>query len=505
MSIMIKGAGITAKMTPAMFAGAAASKLRGLASPTTSGQSPLVDALAQSRAALSLNNGTNLGGTVNNPLADLLTATSGSLNIGTPQTPGAGITAETLSEPIGGSIKGSVLGTTSRGALGQFSSSLSAGNIGAKSSAVQKTSLAALGEKGNNPWYDMRGRRTSALDCATMYNLKQVRPGNVDLRKNQKNPDENAIDFDDAGTIKKLNHRDGAGAHEIGAMNLIAGLATIPYTDGRGNYDPRAVTATNNSVKDAHKWHAPLGRRISWALSRGKVPRYVQNLENDRLEREKLKARITGAAAYVKGESGNAYTRFLQWKFGGELDDTTRSLVAYTADHTDTTLGGFNLNWEHGIMKLDRMGQDINPATMGITSHEGFIGMKPSEQPQAVPAVLQLMNGYLAEMGITPANKKVWNNSGLHWAAADGVLRVMTPQHFRAARAIGDIEGISAVTPQRVNEVLHRHRQAGLSEQAHSYEKVVLGQDLLEAAKSRSRSRTEIPGMDRNYDGKLSR
>jgi hypothetical protein len=438
----------------------------------------------------------------NNPLADLLTSTAGSTISQTGMANSAPtLSAEVESAGASDSVFGAVLGSANRGALRQFSSALggSSSNAAAKASSVQKTSLSQLTGK-DNPWYDMRGRATSALDCATMFNLKQVRPGNVDLRENKKNPNENVIDFDDAGNIKKLNHTKGAGGREIGMMNLISGLATYPYSgDGKGPPDPRAVTATNNSVKDAHKWHPPLMRRMSWALSGGRVPRYVQNLENDRLEREKLKARVQGSEAYVKGESGNAYTRFLKWKFGGDYNETTAGLIAYTAEHTDATIGGFNLNWEHGIMKLGRMGQDINPVTMGIASHDGFIAMKPSEQPQAVPAVLELVNGYLEHMGITPANQQKWNNA-IHFTAADGVLNTLTPQHFRAARAIADIQGLSAVTPQRVNEVMYQHKQSRLSEQAHSYEKVVLGQHLEEPRGSRSRGGSLLPRADRTFD-----
>jgi len=412
----------------------------------------------------------NLGQTpTTDPLAQTRTAADAAM--GTGQTP---------ISPLASAIQ-----TASRSALGQFSTSVGGGYQGGSNMyeggtpLVHKTSLAQLGTPGNNPWYDTRGRRTSALDCLTMYNLKHIRPGNVALTENKKNPNQNSIDFDDAGVIRKLNHRQGAGAQEVGMLGEVAALATIPYSDGKGHIDARAGTATNNAVKNAHKWDPPLARRLSYAIGKGRVPDYVRYLEKDRLEREKTKARIDGSWAYVNGERGNAYTDFLKWKFDGPMNDDTRAMLAYTSERTDAMLGGFNLNWDSGIQRLGRMGLDINPMTMGIASHEAIVAMKPSEQPQAIPAVMQLVNGYLGEMGINPLSKDfqgkdIWNASNVHWVATDGILRGLSSQHIRTARAIGDVEGISAVTPDSVNGVMALHRKNGQGEMPHAYERSVL-------------------------------
>ncbi len=195
-------------------------------------------------------------------------------------------------------------GGTGRNALAQFSTSLggsyAADNNVSQDGAPLVQRSASLAAPGSNPWHDIRNRRSGASDYLTQYNLKSIRPGNVNLEENKKHPNENAIDFDDSGTIRKIKHRAGAGAAEIGMLSTVAALASLPYNDGKGHTDARASSATNNAVKDAGKWDAPLGRRMSWGLSRN-VPEYVKNLEKDRLEREKTKARITGAMAYVRG------------------------------------------------------------------------------------------------------------------------------------------------------------------------------------------------------------
>ncbi len=376
--------------------------------------------------------------------------------------------------PGGISPLGAAVASASRGALGQFGASVG-GSQGAASRfapAVQKTSIGLMSN--SNPWHDTRGRKMSAVDYLAAFNLGSVRTGKVSLSENKKNPHLNEIDFDDAGNIRQLKHREGAGAQEIGMMGTVAALASEPYSDGKGHLDARAVTATNNAVKDKGKWDMPLGRRMAYGLSGGRVPDYVKNIEKDRLEKEKCTARIEGAQAYVNGESGNAYTKFLRWKLEGPMNDETKSMLAYTSENTDATLGGFNLNLAQGIQRLGKMGMDINPVTMGIASHEGVIAMKPSEQPQAIPAVLQLVNSHLAAMGIDPGNKDIWNANSIHWAAADGVLRGITPQQTRAARAIADIAGISAVNPESVNAVMDMHRLSGQSEMAPGYEKMVL-------------------------------
>jgi hypothetical protein len=446
-----RGAEKAAGFVPGAFAGVT---MAGLGRSAAAGQSPVAAALARSQAsanaAMGMGGSHNLGGL---PSSDV---------------PGS---SGYESSPALEAIR-----AASRSSLSQFGTSVGGSyrdgpNVTADGAPlVQKTSLAQLGTGKNNPWHDMRGRRTSALDCGTMFNLNKVRTGSVDLKESKNN--ENVIHFDDAGDIKKLEHRKAASPEEIGMLNTVAGLATIPYSDGKGRPDARAVSATNNSVKNAGKWDAPLGRRISYALANGRVPEYVRNLEKDRLEREKVKARIVGSMAYANGEKGNAYTEFLEWKFGGKMDDGTRAMIGYTSTNTDAGLSGFNLNWEHGITRLGRMGLDINPATMGIASHEGIIAMKPSEQPQAIPAALQLMNAHLEHIGITPSSKE-WNGP-LHFAAADGVLRGMTSQHMRAAHAISNIAGIQAVTPQYVNKILGKHTQSGQGQMAHAYERVVL-------------------------------
>ena len=387
-----------------------------------------------------------------------------------------------------------------RSALGQFNASVGggaqggAGLEGGNAPLIQKTSL---GLRANpNPWYDARNRKDGAVDYLAAYNAQKIRTGQVNLEQNKKNPLANAIDFDDSGTIKKIKHREGAGAAEIGMLSTVAALASLPYSDGKGHTDARAVTATNSAVKDANKWDAPLGRRISWALSSGRVPKYVQNIENDRLEREKVKARIDGSMAYVKGESGNAYTNFLKWKLGGPMDDDTRSMLAYTSEHTDATLGGFNLNRDSGIQRLAKMGMDINPVTMGIASHEGITGMKVNEQAQAIPVGLQLVNSYLGEMGIRPDKdlngETVWNKSGVHWAAADGVLKGLSPGHLRVASAIASIKGIAAVTPYTVNQVLQAHKAKGTGESTQAYEKSAINY-------------FNPPQQDQTYQGRNSR
>jgi len=436
------------------------------------GQDPVASWLAQSRAATA---------------AAMRTAgTPTNANLPGGQEPGSdpGDPLINPGTPGGtGSTPGNLLSAANRRALVQFGSSVSGGSQGNPNlnpngqPLVQKTSLGLMSNP--NPWHDTRGRRMNPVDYLAAFNLGSVRPGKVALVENTKHPGESAIDYDDSGNIRKLKHRKGADESEIGMLGTVAALASMPYSDGKGHTDARALTATNSAVKDAGKWDAPLGRRISWALSNGRVPKYVQNLENDRLEREKTKARIEGAFAYVRGESGNAYTRFLEWKLDGKMDDNMRGMLSYTSANTDATLGGFNLNWESGIQKLGRMGMDINPVTMGIASHEGIIAMKPSEQPQAIPAGLQLVNAYLGEMGVHAGakdaqGKDIWNASNIHWAAADGVLRQLGPQHFRAARAIADVQGMHEVTPYNVNQVMLKHRESGQGEMAHAYERVVL-------------------------------
>ncbi len=460
------GGAAMARLGSSSTTGLGSPVLAGLGNPTLGktgrsavpGQDPVAAWLAQSRAATTAGAPTN----VNLP-------------------GGPGMPEEEQLSSSSGSTVGNILSSANKNALGQFGSSVGVTNRGDSHlnpngiPLVQKTSIGLMSNP--NPWHDTRTRRMNAVDYLAAFNLNSVRPGKVELIESKN--DQNAIDFDDAGNMRKIRHAKGADPSQIGMQVVIAALASEPYSDGKGHTDARAVTATNNAVKDAGKWDAPLGRRISWALSNGRVPKYVQNIENDRLEKEKAKARIEGARAYVKGESGNAYTGFLEWKLDGKMDDNMRGMLAYTSANTDATLGGFNLNWASGIQRLGRMGMDINPVTMGIASHEGVMAMKPSEQPQAIPAALQLVNSYLGEMGVYPGakdaeGKDIWNAGNIHWAAADGVLRQMSPQHFRAARAIADVQGMHEVNPYNVNQVMLRHRESGQGEMAHAYERVVL-------------------------------
>ncbi len=106
---------------------------------------------------------------------------------------------------------------------------------------------------------------------------------------------------------------------------------------------------------------------------------------------------------------------------------------------------------------------------MAIAAHEGIGTLRPNEQPQAIPAVMQLVNSQLQSIGIDPHA-----NTPVQLAAVDGMMRTMTPQHIRAATAIGSIAGLSYVTPQFVNRVMQSHRLSGQGEQTQAYERVVL-------------------------------
>lgn len=404
----------------------------------------------------------------------------------------AGTPINTVGSPVQSSIilggGPGVISSSTRRAVAQFSGSLSGGHTDGRAVSRDGSSLvprtASLAQPGTSLWGAITARKNGPSDYLAQWNLKHIRPGNVNLSENKDNPNENAIDYDKSGKIREVKYRRGASDAEIGMLNTVCALATLPYDDGKGHIDPRASSATNDSVKDAGKWEMPIGRKMSWALTNGKIPDYVQKQETDRLETEKLKARISGAMAYVRGEKGNHYTEYLTWR-AGKFDDTAQSLIAYTSTHQDASIGGFNLNLDQAIQRPTRAGLDVNPITMAVASHEAIGTLRPTEQHEAIPAVMQLVNSRLAEMNIRPPSsphESTHWGTPVHFAAADGIVRTMPATQVKAAMAIGKIAGIDHITPQFVNQVLDKHRTSRLSEQSSAYEKTV--QTLLRRSQS---------------------
>lgn len=194
----------------------------------------------------------------------------------------------------------------------------------------------------------------------------------------------NSVEGTSRGGASFINLREGASDGEKARTLMVAGLANRMLDDPGGADAARAAAVRADAG-------GPKG------LMENMMANYMEAQGQDwrsspigkqRLERAQYQQAVKGAEAYLNQQPGNAYTKYLEGRYG-KWDANKDAMAVWIATDPEASESAWNPAIGPATDALQASGLAITPATRGAIQNPYVMTMRPGARKAAVRALLR--------------------------------------------------------------------------------------------------------------------
>lgn len=254
----------------------------------------------------------------------------------------------------------------------------------------------------------------------------------------------------------------GTADHGVQRVSIAAGANNAEVTRALYTSAFADQVSSDDSARDAARRsafaagaHNPQGFKQSlianWMDANGKSW-YSSPWAKENFSRAMFSSAVDGSAAYLKGDSGNAYTDYLRGRYGNWDADgkgTQDALAMHFISNPESTESPWNRNIGPATEGLIQSGIPISMATRGAMQNMTIQGMHPARRKQAVFAALSYLQPQAKEMyGDQP--EPVFS------LALGEMARALPAEQVNAALTMFQVSGQSDLKPDyaaRINQL----------------------------------------------------
>jgi hypothetical protein len=294
----------------------------------------------------------------------------------------------------------------------------------------------------------------------------------------------NKLVGDGRGNLLAMRARKGATPEEVAHLVMAGGYTELFKSDSEA-YDAARASALSAGAEDPTKPKG-LSERIAagWIGYNGGTFR-GSSLAKQRFNKSLFEQAALGSEAYISGKSGNAYTQYLQRRFGDWTADDDTWAVHIMTD-SSIAASPWNPAYSPATDALVSGGMKIDEPNRGAAGNQHVMKMQPWMRKAAIPAV-RTYAMQIAESMYPGAPESVLS------AAVLGITAQMGHPEVEAATAmyIAD-SGSHNISIPLVQAVAELSSQSGSASAGDSYKSLKSAMQSVAAVNRRQTARVEL-------------